>query len=128
MTVMLNVLLVALGGAAGSVARYLTGVIALRIAGPGFPWATLFVNITGSFAIGLLAELFARRFASSPEIRLLLITGILGGFTTFSAFSLDAAVLHGRGEMLAFALYIAASVGLSMVAVFSGLALGRSLF
>lgn len=124
----MNIVIVAAGGAAGSVARYLTGVLALRIAGQGFPWGTFAVNIAGSFAIGLLAELFLRRYPLHPELRLLVITGFLGGFTTFSAFTFDIAALYERGEIAAMLCYLFASVCLSLVAVYSGLALGRSLF
>ena len=93
---MINIILVALGGAFGSVARYLVGVWTLRRFGPNFPWGTLTVNIVGCFAIGLLSEVIARRLNASPEMRLLLVTGFLGGFTTFSAFSLDVISLFER--------------------------------
>jgi len=124
---MMNILLVALGGAIGSVSRYLVGTVTLRLYGPAFPWGTLAVNIVGSFAIGVLAELIARRFDASPELRLLLVTGFLGGFTTFSAFSLDAIVLLERGNLLLAAGYIAGSVVFSLCAVLAGLALVRAL-
>ena len=116
---------VALGGALGASARYLTGLAALRLMGTGFPWGTLTVNVVGSFVMGvlvvMLAHLGANRFAP------LLMTGILGGFTTFSAFSLDALTLWERGETLTAALYVGASVGLSLDAIIAGLALARSL-
>lgn len=116
---------VALGGAIGAAGRYLTGLAALRLLGPGFPWGTLTVNVVGSFVMGVLvvtlAHLGANRFAP------LLMTGILGGFTTFSAFSLDALTLWERGETLTAALYVGASVGLSLAAIIAGLALARSL-
>lgn len=124
---MLHVSLVALGGAIGSVLRYFVGVGALRMAGHGFPWGTLVVNVLGSFAIGLLAELIVRKFDASPELRLFLVTGILGGFTTFSAFSLDVVSLYERGATLSSIGYIAASLCLSVAAVVAGLALMRSL-
>jgi fluoride exporter len=123
---MINILLVALGGAVGSVARYLVGVATLRQFGPNFPWGTLTVNIVGSFAIGVFIELIARKLNASPEMRLLLVTGFLGGFTTFSAFSLDAIYLFERGELVTAGIYIAASIILSLIAVFAGLALVRS--
>lgn len=123
---MTNILLVAAGGAFGSVLRYLVGQWTLRLAGPAFPWGTLTVNIVGSFVIGLFAEMIGRRFGASPELRLLLVTGILGGFTTFSAFSLDAASLLERGAGLTATVYVLASVGLSIGAVFAGLAVGRT--
>ncbi|ANL28109.1 camphor resistance protein CrcB [Rhizobium phaseoli] len=124
---MIQAFLVALGGAIGSVLRYYVGQWALRLMGPAFPWGTLAVNVVGCFVIGVFAELIARKFNASMELRLLLITGFLGGFTTFSAFSLDAISLFERGEAVAGGIYIAASVGLSMAAVISGLAVMRAL-
>ncbi|ANK85885.1 MULTISPECIES: fluoride efflux transporter CrcB [Rhizobium] len=124
---MIQALLVAVGGAIGSVLRYFVGQWALRLMGPAFPWGTLAVNVVGCFVIGVFAELVARKFNASMELRLLLITGFLGGFTTFSAFSLDAISLFERGEAVAGGIYIAASVGLSMAAVFTGLAIMRAL-
>jgi CrcB protein len=120
--------LVALGGAAGSVCRYLVGQWSLRLFGPAFPWGTLIVNVAGSFAIGLLVELIARRLNASTEMRLLIVTGFLGGFTTFSAFSLDVISLVERSATLIGVTYIIASVAVSLAAVFAGLALGRSMF
>ncbi|TCM57422.1 camphor resistance protein CrcB [Rhizobium sp. PP-F2F-G48] len=124
---MLNILLVALGGAGGSVLRYLAGIASVRLMGAGFPWGTLFVNVTGSFLIGVLSEVVARRFGASPELRLFLVTGILGGYTTFSAFSLDAAMLAEQGQFGAAALYVALSLVLSGLAVVAGLALMRAI-
>jgi CrcB protein len=124
---MVQALLVAFGGAIGSLLRYYIGQWALRAMGPGFPWGTLTVNVVGCFVIGVFAEMITRRFDASPELRLLLITGFLGGFTTFSAFSLDAISLLERGAALAGTAYIVASVGLSMVAVVAGLAITRAL-
>lgn len=124
---MTQALLVAIGGAIGSVLRYYVGLWALRAAGPGFPWGTLAVNLVGCFLIGVLAEVIGRKFGGSVELRLLLITGGLGGFTTFSAFSLDTLLLIERGEMTAALLYIASSVVLSLIAVFGGATLVRAL-
>ncbi|CAN7401861.1 fluoride efflux transporter CrcB [Rhizobium leguminosarum] len=124
---MIQALLVAFGGAIGSVLRYYVGQWALRLMGPAFPWGTLAVNVVGCFVIGAFAELIARKFNASVELRLLLITGFLGGFTTFSAFSLDAISLFERGETVAGGIYIAASVGFSMAAVIAGLAVMRAL-
>lgn len=124
---MLQILLVALGGAVGSVCRYLVGVGALRLMGPSFPWGTLAVNVAGSFAIGILAELIVARFGASAELRLLLITGFLGGFTTFSAFALDAVTLIERGASLAAATYLILSIGASIAAAIAGIGLMRSL-
>ncbi len=123
---MINIFLVALGGAVGSVCRYLVGLATLRQFGPDFPWGTLTVNIVGSFAIGVLIELIVRKLDASPEMRLLLVTGFLGGFTTFSAFSLDAIYLFERGELVTAGIYVGASIILSLIAVYAGLALVRS--
>lgn len=121
-----HILLVAMGGALGSVARYLTGLAALRWPGPGYPWGTLVVNIVGGLAIGICAELIARRFDGSQELRLFIITGILGGFTTFSAFSLEVTGMAERGDYLTALVYVLVSVAVSVAAVFAGLALVRS--
>jgi CrcB protein len=123
---MLQLLLVAVGGAIGSVLRYSVGIWALRIAGPNFPWGTLAVNVIGCFLIGVLAELITRRYGGSVELRLLLITGFLGGFTTFSAFSLDTIALFERGALMAGITYVVASVAVSLAAVVAGLAVIRS--
>ncbi|WP_428428377.1 fluoride efflux transporter CrcB [Pararhizobium sp.] len=124
---MTHILLVAAGGAVGSVLRYLVGLWTLRSFGPSFPWGTLTVNITGSFLIGVFAEVIARKFGASAEMRVFLITGILGGYTTFSAFSLDAITLLERGELVTALIYVASSVLLSALAVFAGLALMRAI-
>ncbi|MGF6171926.1 fluoride efflux transporter CrcB [Ensifer sp. 4252] len=124
---MSHLLLVGAGGAIGSIARYLLGLWTLQRWGPSFPWGTLGVNVTGSFLIGLLAELIMRKFGASAEMRLFLITGVLGGYTTFSAFSLDAIMLLERGNAALAITYIAASVVLSILAVFAGLALMRAM-
>lgn len=125
---MLNIFLVALGGALGSVARYFVSVWSVRLAGPSFPWGTLTVNIVGAFLIGLMVETIARRFDASAEMRLFLVTGILGGFTTWSSFTLDAVALFERGDLGLSALYLGGSLVVSFAAVFAGLALGRALF
>jgi len=125
---MSNILLVAIGGAIGSVGRYLVGLWATRLAGPSFPWDTLTVNVVGAFAIGLLVEMVARRFDASNEMRAFIVTGILGGFTTWSSFTLDTMVLFERGEVGLSALYLLASLLVSFAAIFAGLALGRALF
>jgi fluoride exporter len=124
---MTEVLLVAVGGAIGSVLRYCVGVWALRLMGPAFPWGTLTVNVVGCFLIGFLSELITRKYGTSIELRLLLITGFLGGFTTFSAFSLDTIALFERGALVAAASYVIASIAVSLAAVFAGLVLVRSL-
>ncbi|WP_137133963.1 fluoride efflux transporter CrcB [Rhizobium sp. FKY42] len=124
---MLNIVLVAVGGAFGSVCRYLTGILMTRLMGPAFPWGTITVNIVGSFAIGLLTELVARRFDASLEMRLLLVVGILGGFTTFSSFSLDTVALIEKGAVSSAVIYVFSSVVISLIATFAGFAVGRAL-
>ncbi len=119
------ILLVASGGAIGSVARYLVGILLARILGVAFPWGTLTVNVVGGLLMGLFIELLARLFEGSPELRLFVAVGILGGFTTFSSFSLDVAVLWERGELVAVLIYVLASVILSIGALFLGLWLAR---
>jgi fluoride exporter len=118
---------IAFGGALGAVARY--GVVSLvgHWAGTGFPFGTLAVNVAGSFAMGLIVELSALAWSPSPELRAFLTVGFLGAFTTFSAFSLDAALLYERGELALSAVYIMVSVVLSVGAFFAALALLRSL-
>jgi CrcB protein len=124
---MSHILLVALGGGLGASARYLTNLAALRIAGPNFPWGTLAVNIIGSFLMGVLIASLARRTGTSMELRSFLATGFLGGFTTFSAFSLDFALMWERGNIWHGAFYLGASVLLSILALFAGLALIRAI-
>lgn len=123
---MLNVLIVAVGGALGAALRHLCNGLALRFVGAGFPWGTMAINIAGSFAMGLFIELLGRRFNASNELRLFVATGILGGFTTFSAFSLDFAVLWERGAMAPALGYALASVVGAILALFLGLWLARS--
>ena len=123
---MMNVLSVALGGALGAVARYLTNVGAGRLFGAGFPYGTLTVNIVGSFLMGVLVVVLAER--GGMRFAPLLMTGLLGGFTTFSAFSLDAVTLYERGQVGVAAGYVAASVVLSLAGLFAGLALARGAF
>jgi CrcB protein len=118
---MVHFLLVALGGAIGAGFRHLVNVAALKILGAGFPWATLTVNLVGSFAMGVFIELLTRRVGSSNELRLFVATGILGGFTTFSAFSLDFAALWQRGETAVAAGYVLASVVGALAALFLGM-------
>ena len=117
---------VAVGGALGACARYGVAQILLRQLGPGYPYGTLFVNIVGSFLMGVLIEVIALRWSPSPELRVLLVTGFLGGFTTFSAFSLDVALLVEKGETFSAAGYVIMSVGLSIAALFAGLHVMRA--
>ena len=115
---------VALGGAIGSALRHLTNLAALRLLGAGFPWGTAVVNVVGSFAMGLLAVLLLERTGNS-RLAPFLMTGVLGGFTTFSAFSLDALRLVEEGHMDSAVYYIAGSVALSIAALMIGMALAR---
>jgi CrcB protein len=124
---MYHLVLVALGGALGSGLRHLVNLAALRLIGPGFPWGTLTVNIAGGFLMGLFVELLARRFGGSAELRLFVATGVLGGFTTFSAFSLDVAVLYERGAVVQAFAYVAASVIVAIAALFLGMWLAKTL-
>ena len=124
---MTNLLLVALGGAIGASFRHLSGMAALRILGAGFPWGTLFVNVFGSLIMGLFIAWLSKKSGVSNELRLFVATGILGGFTTFSAFSLDVANLFERGDVMGTASYVMASVVLSVAAVFMGLWFGRAM-
>lgn len=118
---MKQVVLVALGGAAGSVARYWVGVAVARVLGLAFPWGTLIVNVVGGLAMGAMA---ARIGPDNENLRLLLGVGLLGGFTTFSAFSLETVRLIEHGPAQA-AMYVAASLLLSVGACWAGFALGR---
>ncbi|MEQ8393636.1 fluoride efflux transporter CrcB [Thalassobaculum sp.] len=114
-------LAVAFGGAIGAVARYkMTGWITV-VAGHGFPWGTLTVNVVGSFLMGALIEFGALRQVLTPEMRALIAVGGLGAFTTFSTFALDVATLWQRGDTGSTAVYIAASTALSILALFAGL-------
>ena len=116
---------VALGGAVGASGRYLVGLAAIRSFGPGFPCGTVIVNVFGSFLMGVLVVVLAH--LSATRLAPLLMTGLLGGFTTFSAFSLDAVALWERGHAAAATLYVLASILLSVAAVLAGLALARNL-
>ena len=117
--------LVMIGGAFGAGARHLTGAAMLRAAGPSWPWATLTVNLVGGFLMGLLAGWLARDGDGGANARLLLGVGMLGGFTTFSAFSLDVVLMLQRGEYWPAAGYVAVSVLGSVVALLAGLSLVR---
>jgi CrcB protein len=119
--------LVFLGGGLGAMLRHGVNLGAARLIGTGLPWGTLFVNVTGSLLMGLLAGLFALKLDLSQGWRLFLTTGILGGYTTFSTFSLDAAMLYERGEPGWAALYVLGSVVLSIAGLFAGLWLVRQL-
>ena len=120
----LGYLLVFIGGGLGAVARHGINRAGLALLGPGFPWWTLAVNVAGSFAIGLLAGLFGA-WEAGHNLRLFLTTGVLGGFTTFSAFSLDALTLWERGAGVQAGLYVLGTVIASLIAAFAGLMASR---
>lgn len=120
------ILVIALGGALGSVARYLVGKASVMIWGPDFPWDTLIVNIIGCFIMGILAGVLAQYTDFSQEVKSFLLIGLLGGFTTFSAFALDVVTLYQRGSWVSAGLYLSASVIASIAALLGGLFLARS--
>lgn len=122
---MFNLLLVVVGGGIGAGIRHLTNIGALRLVGPNYPWGTMVINIVGSFAMGLFIATLMRR-GGSNELRLFVATGIFGGFTTFSAFSLDFATLWERGATIPALGYALASVIGAIVALFAGLWLART--
>ncbi|MER8745753.1 fluoride efflux transporter CrcB [Mesorhizobium sp. M1004] len=122
---MFNLLLVVVGGGIGAGIRHLTNIGALRLVGPNCPWGTMAINIVGSFAMGLFVAALMRR-GGSNELRLFVATGVLGGFTTFSAFSLDFATLWERGATLPALGYALASVVGAIIALFLGLWLART--
>lgn len=117
---------IAAGGAMGATLRHFMNQLIGRIAGDSFPWHTMLINISGSFVMGLLVSLMALRWNASNEVRAFLTTGILGGYTTFSAFSLDFAVLVERKAYLLAGAYALGSVVLSLIAIFAGLALAKA--
>ena len=114
-------LIVFLGGGLGAALRHGMNIAAARTLGTAFPYGTLIINVTGSIVMGLIAGYFAFKGDASQHWRLFLTTGILGGYTTFSAFSLDAALLYERGELWGSALYVVLSVALSIFGLFAGL-------
>lgn len=118
-------LLAACGGAIGAAGRFLVGVGATRTFGVAFPWGTLIVNVLGSLAMGLLVGFLSTRLVASESLRVFLAVGVLGGFTTFSAFSLDFVALVERKAHGAAALYAGGSVCLSIAALLCGLWLAR---
>jgi len=120
-------LLIFIGGGLGSMLRHAVNQVSAAYFGVNFPWGTLSVNIAGSLAMGLLAGWFAFRSEGDPLLRLFLATGILGGFTTFSAFSLDAVLLWERGQYAGASFYVLGSVLAAIIGVFAGLAIMRAL-
>ena len=127
MTYLVSYFLIFLGGGLGSMLRHAVNQVSASLLGAGF-WGTLFVNITGSFAMGLIAGWFAFRGEGGRQsLRLFLTTGILGGYTTFSTFSLDAALFWERGQLWATAFYVGSSIVAGLLGLFGGLALVREL-
>ena len=127
---MMQILLVAAGGALGAMARYGLGLTVGRFApGAAWPWATMTANITGGLLMGLLAGWLALKAGAGQEsIRLFAAVGLLGGFTTFSAFSLEAALMIERRELATAFVYVAGSVVVSIAALFVGLMVARRAF
>jgi CrcB protein len=121
------ILAVAIGGAIGSVTRYLVGIGSGKLFGVGFPWGTLIINVTGSFLIGAFVGLFAIKWDLPQVARVFLTVGICGGYTTFSTFSLDAWYLIERGQTAASTAYMLGSVVLSVAALVAALHLIRAL-
>ena len=121
-------LAVAVGGALGSLARFWLAAVMTMLTGPRFPWGTLLINVLGSFIIGLVAGLTAlpARVGVHPDVRVFLMVGVCGGFTTFSAFSLQSLELLQSGEVASALGYMAGSVLLCVIAVWAGWLLGRA--
>ncbi|HEY6025987.1 MAG TPA: fluoride efflux transporter CrcB [Pseudolabrys sp.] len=119
--------IVFLGGGLGAALRHGINLGVARLLGGGFPYATFFINVTGSFVMGLMAAWFAFKGGAPQHWRLFLTTGVLGGYTTFSTFSLDAALLYERDQFGLMALYVIGSVALGLVGLFAGLAIVRGM-
>lgn len=120
-----TILAVAAGGALGATGRHLVSRASVHLLGTSFPWGTVVVNVMGSLVMGMLIELAALKLSMSLEMRAFIFVGLLGGFTTFSTFSLDAVTLFERGEMLSAFLYVLGSVVASVSGLFLGLYLIR---
>jgi CrcB protein len=121
----MNYVLVFVGGGLGATLRHIINITCARCMGTAFPWGTFIINVTGSTVMGLIAGYLAVKGEASYPWRLFLMTGILGGYTTFSAFSLDTALLYERGEIGLALAYVLGSVVLSIAGLFCGLALVR---
>ena len=121
----MNYLLVFVGGGLGASLRHTVNISCARCIGTSFPYGTFIINITGSIMMGLIAGYLAFKGEASQPWRLFLMTGILGGYTTFSAFSLDTALLYERGEIGLALFYVLGSVVISIAGLFAGLALVR---
>jgi CrcB protein len=118
---------IAVGSAIGGVSRYLVGGLTQRLAGGTFPTGTLLINVTGSFLLGLILRYGVETTTLTPEVRAFLTVGFCGGYTTFSTFSYETVALVEDGEWTRAALYVALSVGLSLVATFVGFVAAREL-
>ena len=125
MKLLMNAGYVALGAALGGALRYLATVYIQQRAGPGFPVATMMINITGSLLLGFLVAYLATTAVVRPELALLLTSGLCGGYTTFSTFSYETFILMRDGEYQRAGMYIVLSVGVSLVAMFAGFAAAR---
>jgi fluoride exporter len=123
----MNYLLVFVGGGLGATVRHAVNMMCARAFGTHFPFGTFLINVSGSIVMGLIAGYLAFRGSAAQPWRLFVMTGVLGGYTTFSAFSLDAALLYERGEIGLAALYAVGSVVLAVAGLFAGLALVRHL-
>jgi len=121
------ILAVAADGAIGTTSRFLVGRMMFKIMGPGFPWGTLTVNVIGSFLIGLTVQMLAVRYSLSHEWQGFLIIGVLGGFTTFSAFSVELGLMIEKGQLSTAALYAFGLMFVGVAALFIGIYAGRSL-
>jgi len=121
----MSYLLVFFGGGLGASLRHAVNMACAKGFGTAFPYGTFIINITGSTVMGLIAGYLAFKGEASQPWRMFLMTGMLGGYTTFSAFSLDTALLYERGELALTALYVVGSVGLSIAGLFAGLTLMR---
>lgn len=123
-----NIFLVALGGSIGAVARFLSFKLITNLFPPPFPWGTFIINITGCFLIGVFYSLSVKHMYFTPELRLLLMTGLCGGFTTFSAFTLEGMGLLNEQRVLTFLLYFATSVVVGLGATFLGYWISKLFF
>ncbi len=116
---------IGMGGFLGANLRYLVGRTVLDRYGPAFPWGTLLVNVTGALLIGLLFEVLAEQMVDHPQLRLLVMVGFLGGYTTFSTFALETVTLLETDRIARAAIYVAASTMLALIACYAGMLMGR---
>ena len=123
---MQKLLLIGMAGALGALARYLLGGLVQRYAGVTFPWGTFVVNISGAFLFGLVWSLVEQRLVISPEARVIVLSGFLGAFTTFSSFMFETSALIGDGQWELALLNVGGQIVLGLTAMFLGLAAGRA--